>query len=509
MSIKVREGVDRQSSVRLRVGHRVLGVSVLLFGQAALPIPPGFQLGDDVSGPTCANYLSMGNYAWRHAGGDWLDAQGTYQGTLPFDRRRLAPNAGRQVVDLDVSTVVQRWLRGQPRNSGILLRAMSTADNGVVVFHSRESADNGARPSLTITWSDGSRSRLAPSADTFLDCTSLSSLGRQPHLQLGGGRSVLIVFALPASRLDVRSASLYLTTDTRYGAAPEIGVFVATPPYALDTVLETGLAEKYPLDRDIARDPAVLFASGFDGLWWSKGWTSNSFRSDAKAVDEDVPNAFEPLIGRALKVTIRRGHHLGLDLSYRFAAEGHEEPEDIYVRYYMRFGDNWNPSADGGKLPGLAGRYGKAGWGMRQSDGYNGWSMRSEFAARPAGDKSTRAMTAVGSYAYHAEIADSSGDYFDWSDGPSALLENNRWYAVEQHVKLNTPGKRDGVFTAWIDGHKVIDRRSIVYRRTLRLKIEEVWFNVYHGGTTPAAQDMALYFDNVVVARRYIGPLRR
>ena len=438
-----------------------------------------------------------------------MDAQGTSQGTLPFDRRRFAPNAGRQVVDLDVTAVVQRWLRSQPRNSGLLLRAVSTADNGVVVFHSRESADTGARPSLTITWSDGSRSRLAPSADTFLDCTSLSSLGRQPHLQLGGGRSVLIVFALPASRLDVRSASLYLTTDTRYGAAPEIGVFVATPPYTLDTVLETGLAEKYPLDRDIARDPAVLFASGFDGLWWSKGWTSNSFRSDAKAVDEDVPNAFEPLIGRALKVTIRRGHHLGLDLSYRFAAEGHEEPEEIYVRYYMRFGDNWNPSADGGKLPGLAGRYGKAGWGMRQSDGYNGWSMRSEFAPRAAGNKATCGMTAVGSYAYHAEIEDSSGAYLDWSDGPSALLDNNRWYAVEQRVKLNTLGQRDGVFTAWIDGRKVIDRRSIVYRHTPRLRIEEVWFNVYHGGSTPAAQDLVLYFDNVVVARRYIGPLRR
>ena len=507
--MKVRKGVDRQSSGRSRVAHRLLGVAVLLYGSAAMPIPPGFQLGDDVSGPTCANYLSMGNYAWQHAGGDWLDAQGVPQGASPFDRRRLAPSLGRQVIDLDVTAVMQRWIRGQPRNSGLLLRAVSAADNGTVIFHSRESADSGARPSLTITWSDGSRSRLAPSADTTLDCTSRSSLGGRPDLQLGGGRSVLIVFALPASRLEARSASLYLTTDMRYGAVPEIGVFVASPPYAFHTAIETGIADKYPLNRDITRDPSVLFASGFDGLWWSKGWTSNSFRSDAKAVDEDVPNAFEPLIGRALKITIRRGNHLGLDLSYRFAAEGHPEPEDVYVRYYMRFGDNWNPSADGGKLPGLAGRYGKAGWGMRQSDGYNGWSMRSEFAARPAGDKSTRGMSAVGSYAYHAEIEDSSGANFDWSGGPSALLENNRWYAVEQHVKLNTPGKRDGVFTAWIDGRKVIDKRSMLYRRTDQLKIEELWFNVYHGGTTPATQDMALYFDNVVVARHYIGPLRR
>ena len=60
MSMKVREDVDRQSFVRRRLAHRVLGVSMLLCGQAALPIPPDLQLGDDVSGPTCANYLSMG-----------------------------------------------------------------------------------------------------------------------------------------------------------------------------------------------------------------------------------------------------------------------------------------------------------------------------------------------------------------------------------------------------------------------------------------------------------------
>ena len=33
--------------------------------------------------------------------------------------------------------------------------------------------------------------------------------------------------------------------------------------------------------------------------------------------------------------------------------------------------------------------------------------------------------------------------------------------------------------------------------------------NVYHGGTSPAASDMHLYIDNVVIARRYIGPMRR
>ena len=38
------------------------------------------------------------------------------------------------------------------------------------------------------------------------------------------------------------------------------------------------------------------------------------------------------------------------------------------------------------------------------------------------------------------------------------------------------------------------------------LRIESLCLNIYHGGTTPAAQDMSLYIDNLVIARRYIGP---
>ena len=40
------------------------------------------------------------------------------------------------------------------------------------------------------------------------------------------------------------------------------------------------------------------------------------------------------------------------------------------------------------------------------------------------------------------------------------------------------------------------------------LKIESVWMNVYHGGTARAKSDLSLFIDNVVVARKYIGPLQ-
>jgi hypothetical protein len=41
------------------------------------------------------------------------------------------------------------------------------------------------------------------------------------------------------------------------------------------------------------------------------------------------------------------------------------------------------------------------------------------------------------------------------------------------------------------------------------LKIEGVWLDIYHGGTEVSPHDQHMYIDNVVIARRYIGPIAR
>ncbi len=85
-------------------------------------------------------------------------------------------------------------------------------------------------------------------------------------------------------------------------------------------------------------------------------------------------------------------------------------------------------------------------------------------------------------------------------------LTRNRWYSVEQYLKLNTPGQSNGVFRAWVDGQLAFERTDLHWRDVTRLKIESVWLNVFHGGTARTDRDLTLYMDNLVVARRYIGP---
>jgi hypothetical protein len=491
-----------------RLGHWLALVGGLVCCPAAIAVPDTFILGDGAVGPTCANYTGMGRMAWSRAGGDWVDAAGKLYGDHPFATQSVPLGKGRQVEDWDVSELVRGWFEGRYPNVGMMLRAKPGVKNGVVDFHSRESLDASARPMLKLKWSDGSQTRLTPAADTFLDCTSLSSLGALPTMKVGGPQSALLRFDLKKTETRLQQAVLYLVSDKRYTGGTEIGVYRAAPPYArMSDHIVTGLAKDFAHDVGIEKHPDVVFATGFESPVWITEWNHFDSRSTAEVIAEDAPRRFEPFAGRALRVRLVKGQNLGLDLRYLFAKGGKAEPEEIYFRYYLRFADDWNPYADGGKMPGIAGTYNRAGWGMRKTDGYNGWSVRGGFAARPSADKSVAGMTALGSYSYHANTGN-SGDYWGWNEGPSGLLENNRWYAVEQYVKLNNPGVRDGVVRAWIDGRQVLEKTTILFRHTRDLKIENVWMNIYHGGTTTSPLDMALYIDNVVIARRYIGPIK-
>ncbi|HNM22213.1 MAG TPA: hypothetical protein PKJ66_06920, partial [Rhodocyclaceae bacterium] len=194
----------------------------------------------------------------------------------------------------------------------------------------------------------------------------------------------------------------------------------------------------------------------------------------------------------------------GVDLRYAFK-DGGGEPEEAFFRYYVRLADDWNPTLDGGKMPGLAGTYSVAGWGGRKSDGTNGWSLRGNFHRAFPKDHPMFGLTQLGTYAYHADMNSPYGDNWYW---PGALLERNRWYCVEQQVRMNRPESADGVLRVWLDGRRIFEKTDLRLRKIDRLRIETAWLNVYHGGIDPSPHDQHMYFDGIVVAKRYIGPRR-
>ena len=267
-----------------------------------------------------------------------------------------------------------------------------------------------------------------------------------------------------------------------------------------------GLAQRYPGDRDIEGDPDVVFATGFEAEDWLARWSYADPGDSYRTVAAAPGLGFVPLDGRALQVVIVKGGKKGLNLLYKFKQELGREPEEIYFRYYLRLGRDWKPTVQGGKLPGIAGTYGKAGWGGRRSDGRNGWSVLGHFGL-VGRHGAAPSETPVGSYSYHAQMRGRFGDTWRWTMGGPGALQRERWYCIEQYVKLNSLRWDDGILRAWIDGELVFERGSMRYRDVEALKIDRIWMNVYHGGTARSPYDQHLFMDNVVVARRYIGPM--
>jgi hypothetical protein len=451
-------------------------------------------------------YNRAGLLAWRNYMGDWEDSAGTAQGDAAFASATVTDDNSEKAVQWDVGGLVQAWIDGTLPNKGMLLRAVG--GGGTYNFRSREYSDSALHPSLSVTTGSGTVD-LAPEADTFLEPSTYRSMGESDTLKVSDSNNTLLRFDLSAFEpgTAVLSAVLTLTTFEQYGdGSIDIGVFQCAqghdePPS--DPLM--GIAADFENDEGITADPRVIFATGFESDTWADEWTFADGGIDT--VTEDADRAFEPFLGRALRVLMAGGGNDALNMGYQFMDETGQEPEEIYFRYYLRLGNDWNQTVDGGKMPGIAGTYGTAGWGGRPSDGTNGWSARGSYHQTVPSSNPLEFSTPMGTYCYHADMEGDYGSIWLWQNDYRGFLYNNHWYSVEQYLRMNTPGANDGVIRAWIDGRLAFEKTDIRFRDVDTLKIEEIWMNVYHGGTAVSPYDQHLFIDSVVIATDYIGPI--
>ena len=490
-----------------RPGHLAGVVLALMFSAGASAGDPRLKLYDGSDGATCKYFNAGARIAWRHPLGDWRDAAGQAQGESPFATFSLRAGGANRVVEWDVTALVRGWLEDKYPNSGLILATLPGPRSDTAAFGSREGA-GAARPRLTIgVAGEAQTTTLAPIADVWLDCSTAYALGARNELRVGSNARSVLQFDLAAlAGRRISQATLALTTVATQAFGSAIGIFRLDPPVSAAAVATvSGIASAYPRDAGIAKNPDVLFATGFESPSWRSEWSYLSEGSHAERVDRDDKLRFKPLFGQALRVEIAQGDNFGLDMGFDFRDKLGYEPEEVYFRYYLRFADDWDPTVDGGKLPGLSATYGKAGWGGRRADPSAGWSMRGHFTRALSPANPLHGRTTIGTYAYHAAMEDEFGDVWEWMKDGLGVLERNRWYCLEQYFKVNTIGAKDGVLLAWIDGALALEKPGIYVRDVGSVKIERVWMNVYHGGTAVAARPLHLYIDNVVVAKKPIG----
>src|SRR5262249_28667028 len=94
-------------------------------------------------------------------------------------------------------------------------------------------------------------------------------------------------------------------------------------------------------------------------------------------------------------------------------------------------------------------------------------------------------------------------------DGKTPLFhsaESGRWVCVESHVKLNTPGQRDGVFELWIDGRLETSRTDLDWTGAWNDEgINAVFLEHYWNSGSVRRQ--ARWFDDFVISPQPIRPI--
>ena len=243
---------------------------------------------------------------------------------------------------------------------------------------------------------------------------------------------------------------------------------------------------------------ANIFRCDFESDSWWEEWGERKQPPRTATLSADSQRKFATHRGKALRIRVDKGGHYGASLSFQFLKRTGKEPEEVFFRYYLRFSDDWKP-VRGGKLPGIGGTYGRAGWGGRKVNGTDGWSARGLFEGLKEG------RTPIGFYCYHADMKGKYGDNWEWDHDGFSGLENNRWYCVEQQARLNTPAKNDGILRGWIDGTLVFEKTDVRMRDVSTLKIETIWLNLYYGGSWTAPDDFHVYIDDVAISDRRIG----
>lgn len=463
---------------------------------------------EDDDGATRDFYNRGARLAWRNYLGDWHDADGVAQGETPFAMTSVADDGEPGYEEWEVTSLVQGWVNGTYTVKGFYLKRVG--GSGTFNFYSREHGVEGEIPELVLSV-DGVESTLTPEADTYLAPSTYQGFGDDVELSISDERPVLLRFDLSSfdATAVIESATLRLFCYEDYGGgALEVGVFRSSQGMELPPDdPELGVAALYPGDTGISEDPAVLLATNFESADWGLNWTQGTDNPNLELISTDPGDGFSPLSGNALRVTVAADEHYGASFAYKFAEEIGEEPLEIYFRYYLRISEDWMPT-DTGKLPGISGTYGVAGWGGRPSDGTNGWSARGTYRMPiPSGNNPFADHSVIGNYVYHADMEGTYGDVFLWTSNCGGVLERSRWYSVEQYLKMNTPGEPDGIIRAWIDGRLAHEKNDLRFRTVDTLKIEQVWMDFYHGGGGVPTSDIHLYIDNVVIATEYIGPI--
>jgi hypothetical protein len=309
--------------------------------------------------------------------------------------------------------------------------------------------------------------------------------------------------------------------------------------------VDQGIAEKYPGDTGIEKDPRVVFVENFEEGSLDeirKRWETVT-QPETMSLQSDVPT------GSSGKHSLLMAHVGGKGTGghlYRRLQPGYEK---LHGRFYVKFDPECAPIHHFGTT--LGGNHPSTPWPSVSA------------GKPPAGDKSFWVgIEPFGKswvwdyYTYWCEMRGSPPRGQTWGNSfvrdPKLKVEKGKWICVELMMKMNDVGDTNGEMAFWLDGKQVshlgkgFPKGKWVYdkfntgeggdgirwnhekkgpeqftvpdggapfegfrwRTAEDLKLNYVWLYLYIT-QAPAGHISRVWFDDVVIATDYIGPIQK
>jgi hypothetical protein len=262
-----------------------------------------------------------------------------------------------------------------------------------------------------------------------------------------------------------------------------------------------GLASLYPGDEGIEQDPRVLFVEDFEtgtpeeiGSRWGQ-----IHRQENVTLSDDIhPHSPGDQSIQYKNNAYLYTHTQGVDTMYaRFYVKFHEKTGYIHHFVHLvadRTPTPW-PKGGAGETPAGDAKFSTGieptgRWGRFPPPGV--WNF----------------------YTYWHEMKTKWGSVFNGKQDP---IVPGRWYCIEVMLKANSsPDKADGEQAFWVDGELYGRFTGFRWRTTDKLKINSFWL-LYYNTDQPARHNkdpnpdsrvMEVWFDDIVIATEYIGPIQ-
>lgn len=266
-----------------------------------------------------------------------------------------------------------------------------------------------------------------------------------------------------------------------------------------------GLAARYKADVGLERDPKVIFVDNFESGDLSR-WEEIRNRDDQVLSFVDESDVDSRLGKRSLKVTAKLSQNTGGGLT-----KWYQPSDPVYIRFYVKFAADCDYIHHFCTL--------RANKGLR---GRDRWSGFGGAGVQPRGDERfSTALEPTGNwgqfkppgrwnfYSYWHEMkASRDGKYWGNSFMPADQKEIRRdqWICCEFMLRHNTPGKPDGEQAMWIDGKRLGHWTGINWRTSPTLWANALTLESYVTDRWTKNEENVVYFDNVVIAKEYVGP---